>query len=257
VRYRAAKARRCQSRPNPQSLHATHPTIRPLSVSIGCVTDADLVARAKQGDHAAFGELVDRHRLPAYRAALTVLGSHAEADEVAQDAFVLAWQRLDSFRGDASFRTWLLKIAWHQAINRRRGRWRWWKRTVPLDDVWFDAGLVVAATSRADTSPITVPGGSTGSSQPAYAAAGVSRSLNWTPEQLASSHELRRDIATAIRALSPKLRDTFLLAQSGQYGYDEIGALLGVPVGTIKWRVAEARRLVKIQLQGLGHEELG
>ena len=57
---------------------------------------------------------MDRHRLPAYRAALTVLGSHAEADEVAQDAFVLAWQRLDSFRGDASFRTWLLKIAWHQ-----------------------------------------------------------------------------------------------------------------------------------------------
>ena len=76
---------------------------------------------------------------------MAALGSHAEAEDAAQDAFVLAWRRLDSFRGDASFRTWLLTIAWHQAINRRRTLVRWWKRTVPFDDEaivklkpWFD-----------------------------------------------------------------------------------------------------------------------
>jgi RNA polymerase sigma-70 factor (ECF subfamily) len=63
---------------------------------------------------------------------MAVLGSHAEADDVTQDAFVLAWRRLDSFRGDASFRTWLLTIAWRQAVNRRRSLVRWWKRTAPF-----------------------------------------------------------------------------------------------------------------------------
>jgi len=65
---------------------------------------------------------------------MAALGSHAEAEDAAQDAFVLAWRRLDGFRGDASFRTWLLTIAWHQAINRRRSVMGWWKRMVPLEE---------------------------------------------------------------------------------------------------------------------------
>ncbi len=92
------------------------------------VTDADLVARAREGDDSAFGELVERHRAAVFRATLAALGSHAEADDAAQDAFVLAYKRLDGFRGDASFKTWLLAIAWRQAISRRRGVRRWWRR---------------------------------------------------------------------------------------------------------------------------------
>src|SRR5206468_4113624 len=60
-----------------------HPTARSASVSTVCVTDADLVTRARQGDPAAFGELVDRHRVAVYRAALAALGSHAEAEDAA------------------------------------------------------------------------------------------------------------------------------------------------------------------------------
>ena len=84
------------------------------------MSDVDLVARARAGDQAAFGELVDRHRTAVYRAALAALGSHGDAEDAAQDAFLLAYRRLGSFRGDASFKTWLLTITWHQAINRRR-----------------------------------------------------------------------------------------------------------------------------------------
>jgi len=84
------------------------------------VNDAELVALARQGDTSAFGELVDRHRVAVYRAALAALGSHAEAEDVAQDAFVTAFRKLAGFRGDASFKTWLLTIAWNHAINRRR-----------------------------------------------------------------------------------------------------------------------------------------
>src|SRR5206468_12142767 len=104
------------------------PTEAPRYVSTVRVSDADLVQRTRQGDTAAFGELIDRHRSAVYRAALAALGSHADAEDAAQDAFLAAYRRLDSFRGDASFKTWLLTIAWHQAINRRRRRTRLWRR---------------------------------------------------------------------------------------------------------------------------------
>jgi len=91
------------------------------------VTDAELVERARQGDCAAFGDLVDRHRAAVYRAALAALGSAADAEDAAQEAFLTAYRRLDGFRGDASFKTWVLTIAWHQAINQRRRLARWWR----------------------------------------------------------------------------------------------------------------------------------
>jgi RNA polymerase sigma-70 factor, ECF subfamily len=187
------------------------------------VTDADLLSRARQGDPAAFGELVDRHRSAVYRAARAALGSHADAEDAAQEAFLLAYRRLDSFRGDASFKTWLLTIAWRQAINRRRSLTRIWRRLVaPAAAEPDDALAAVAAPSA-------------------------------SPEAAAADAELRRAVRAAIRRLSPSLRDTFLLAQSGAYGYDEIAVMQHVPVGTVKWRVSEARRRIREALRRAGH----
>src|SRR5213079_1677546 len=129
-------------------------------------------------------ELVERHRTAVYRAALAALGSHADAEDAAQDAFLMAFRRLDTFRGDASFKTWLLTIAWHQAINHRRSLSRVWRRMIaPKDHV---------------------------------AAAGP------TTEAVTAHHELQHDVQRAIRTLSPKLRDALLLSQSGAYTYEEI-----------------------------------
>jgi RNA polymerase sigma-70 factor (ECF subfamily) len=185
------------------------------------VTDADLVRRTRQGDPAAFGELVDRHRSAVYRAARAALGTHADAEDAAQEAFLLAFRRLDSFRGDASFKTWLLTIAWRQALNRRRGLVRMWRRMTEPADIGADAPLEVASAAA-------------------------------TPEQAAADAQLRRAIRVAIRRLSPALRDALLLAQSGEYSYEEIAAMLGAPVGTIKWRVSEARRRVRRALDESG-----
>ncbi len=190
------------------------------------MSDADLVARALQGDSAAFGELVDRHRVAVYRAARAALASHADAEDAAQEAFLVAYQRLASFRGEASFKTWLLTIAWHQAINRRRVVNRWWRRIVDTADE--DVVDKVRSGSPAAS-----------------------------PEQQAADEQLRRHISAEIRALKPKLRDTLLLAQSGDYTYDEIATMLGAPLGTIKWRVSEARRLVKQRLKDRGHAHVG
>jgi RNA polymerase sigma-70 factor, ECF subfamily len=192
------------------------------------VIDADLVDRARRGDSAAFGQLVDRHRTAVYRAALAVLRSHAEAEDAAQDAFVSAFRRLDSFRGDSSFKTWLLTIAWRQAINRRRSLKSRWRHFVERSDQEDDRDRVADAASG-----------------------------DRDPEQQMSDDQLRRHIRTAIDALAPKLRDVLLLAQSGDYTYEEIGAIVNAPVGTIKWRVSEARRAVKQHLRNCGYADVG
>ena len=192
------------------------------------MSDVDLVARARQGDPAAFGELVERHRAAVYRAALAALGSHADAEDAAQDAFLLAFRRLDSFRGDASFKTWLLTIAWHQAINHRRSLSRVWR-------------LMVAPRDQEEAEAVLEN----------VAAAGL------TPEGTTAHHQLRHELRRAIRTLSPKLRDALLLAQSGEHSYEEIGTMLNTPVGTIKWRVSEARRVVKATLLARGHGDAG
>ena len=65
--------------------------------------------------------------------------------------------------------------------------------------------------------------------------------------------ELQAHAVSAIQALSPKLRDALLLVQSGEYQYDEIARMLGIPLGTVKWRVSEARRKVREKLAALGY----
>jgi RNA polymerase sigma-70 factor (ECF subfamily) len=188
------------------------------------VNDAELLARAREGNTEAFGELVTRHRAAVFRAALAAMCSPADAEDVTQETFISAYTRLSSFRGDASFKTWLLTIVWNQAINRRRSlRWRW-MRTVNIDTP--DVGLEL-------------------------------KSDHPNPEQMAGNAQFRRAVRCEILRLPPKLRDALLLAQSGEYGYEEIGAMLNTRVGTIKWRVSEARRVVKARLRTRGYTHVG
>ena len=140
-----------------------------------------------------------------------------DAEEVAQDAFVRAWSSLGRFRGDSSFKTWLLTITWNRAMSRRRSIAGWLRRAVAIEDV----------VEPADSD----------------------RSQHATVHDA----ELHLRAQRAIQALSPTLRDALLLAQSGEYAYDEIGAMLKVPVGTVKWRVSEARRKVRLQLAAQGY----
>jgi len=90
--------------------------------------EVDWIARARAGDERAFAVLVERHRDRAYALALRMLRLPAEAEEVAQDAFVRAWRALPGFRGDAKFSTWLHRIVVRRCLDRavvlrsRRGR---------------------------------------------------------------------------------------------------------------------------------------
>lgn len=94
--------------------------------------DARLLQRVVQGDRQAFAVLVRRHQRTVFHIAWRYLNDDEDARDVTQAAFVRAWQNCASFRGESSFRTWLVQIAIHLALNYRRDRGR--RRQDPLDD---------------------------------------------------------------------------------------------------------------------------
>ena len=209
------------------------PTVMRAAESRECVTgaepvevsDLDLVRRAQAGDADAFGELVERNRRAVFRAALAALGSAAEADDVAQDAFVMAYRKLATFRGEAAFRTWLLAIAWRKALDRRKSLTRWLRVTATPPDSDADAPNWIEHMPADQR----------------------------TQEEDLAAAQLQQKVKRLIRTLPRKLRDALLLAGSGEYTYEQISHILGVPVGTVKWRVSEARRVLKQKLAAVGH----
>jgi RNA polymerase sigma-70 factor (ECF subfamily) len=87
------------------------------------VSDGYLAARARDGYLDAYELLVQRHSAMAYRVALRLCGDHHDAQDIAQEAFIAAWQSLDRFRADSSFSTWLYQIVTRRALNKvTRGR---------------------------------------------------------------------------------------------------------------------------------------
>ena len=112
------------------------------------MTDAELVEQARLGDTAAFGELVRRHQAAVVRTARIVCRSHEDAEDVAQEALVSAWNKLEGFRGDAQFKTWLLAIAWRHALTRRESLWRRMRRMTSTDDEAYREPVLPARASK-------------------------------------------------------------------------------------------------------------
>jgi len=189
--------------------------------------DLDLVRLAQAGDAEAFGELVERNRRAVFRAALACVGNPAEADDVAQEAFVTAYRKLSTFRGEAQFRTWLLSITWRKAIDRRKSVSRWLKIAVApaRDESGDDAFNQMERVASRDRSQ----------------------------EDTIVDEELQRNVTRLIGTLPRKLRDALLLAGTGEHTYEQISEMLGAPLGTVKWRVSEARRVLKKKLAALGY----
>ena len=171
----------------------------------------DDLARARQGDRAAFGALVRRYQRRVYATALHILTNHGDADDVTQETFVRAYRGMAGFDGRSDFFTWLYRITVNTALNYVRSNKR--------------AGALADAAAEADD-----------------------RAPNRTPaEWLALSEEMQRTLG-AIAALSKPLRVTLVLATVEQLPYKQIADILDVPEGTVAWRVNEARRLLRERL---------
>ncbi len=202
----------------------SQPHLRQGSGGHAAVADPEvvrLVALARTGDRTAFGLLIEGHLVAARRVALAAVGQPADADEAVQEAAVAAWKRLDGLHDLQAFRGWFMRIVWRKAIDRRRSLRSWLDR--------------FGSSTIDDERPIEFA------------------SPDPSPDAQLISRELAAAITQVVKALPRKLRDPFLLAASGDHRYEEIATMLGTPLGTVKWRIAEARRLIRIKLDRLGH----
>ncbi|MDI3514151.1 MAG: hypothetical protein PWP40_1380 [Rhodocyclaceae bacterium] len=165
--------------------------------------DAADVARARAGDTAAFAALVRRHQDRVFGFILRMLDARDEAMELTQDVFLKAWQALPHWRPEASFSTWLLQIARNAALDQLRRRRL--VRFAPLDD-----GMDVADAA---------PG----------------------PEARYAGRQRQALLERALQRIAPEHREILLLREIEDLSYGELAAVLGVPEGTVKSRLARAR----------------
>jgi RNA polymerase sigma-70 factor, ECF subfamily len=145
----------------------------------------------------------------AFRIARGVLRNTADAEDVAQEALLRAYRRFDRLRDRQRFRCWLVRITFRLALDRARSA----KRREQRETLWAQ--------------PVPRP----------------------TTEDLAASSEFQSHLASAIDELSPKLRLVLLLAAMEGHTTDEVAALLGLPIGTVKSRLFFARKQLAEKLR--------
>ncbi|MGI5820099.1 MAG: sigma-70 family RNA polymerase sigma factor [Armatimonadota bacterium] len=182
-----------------------------------------LVERARDGDRAAFGQLVDEYKDKIYNYVARMLNDPYEAEDVTQEAFLRAYRSLPRFRGASSFHTWLYRIASNLAIDVVRKR----KRQEPT------FSLDQPLESDEGEYERELPDESGG------------------PEDRTSTRETRVAVRRAIMDLPEKLRDVMILYELQGEIYEDIAGILNVPLGTVKSRLFNARNRLKESLQEL------
>ena len=190
-------------------------------------SDAEVIERARKGDHDAFRVLVERYQDRAYRLALRVLRDEELARDVVQDGFLKVYRSLDRFEGRSSFYTWLYRVIMNLCLDEKRRdrsqRHVEWDETAPGE---VDPGTADAANALYQHR------------------AGPAGSLERS--------ELRGIMAGAIEQLPDDARQTLLLREVEGLSYAEIAECLGVPKGTVMSRLHHARRRVRELLLASG-----
>ncbi|HEV2014271.1 MAG TPA: sigma-70 family RNA polymerase sigma factor [Candidatus Dormibacteraeota bacterium] len=176
--------------------------------------DRDLVGLARGGDQEAFTQLIVQYQVPLYNMALRMVGGPDDAADIAQEAFLRAWEKIRTLR-DAPFKSWLFQIAANLCYDHfRRGR-RY--GVMPEED---QTGNVVGLG-------IATP----------------------DPQERAEANERNRLVRQSIEALEHDMRIAIVLRDVNGMAYDEIASVLRVPLGTVKSRIARARAQVQERLR--------
>lgn len=171
------------------------------------------VADARRGDTAAFESLLRRYEKRVLALTGRMCRNPEDAQEAAQEAFLAAWQGLPSFRGDASFSTWLYRLASNTCVDLLRREGRHSGAAGPsLNDE--DISLDVP-----DTSP--------------------------SPQESAERKELREQIEAGLQSLSPEHRQVLILREIHQLSYEEIAQSLALDLGTVKSRINRGRKQLR------------
>jgi len=183
-------------------------------------SDRELVRESRRGDKEAFRELVERYQRKVLSVAQGMVHNREDAREIAQETFVKAFENLDSFKGEASFYTWLYRIVVNRAIDFQRRERR--RPTVGLEE-------------------------GTGSSE-GYEELFKEARLG-DPFHQAQAHEVGRRVIEAIEELTPDHKAVILLREVEGLSYDEISRVMQCSKGTVMSRLHYARKKLQKRLQ--------
>jgi RNA polymerase sigma-70 factor (ECF subfamily) len=181
--------------------------------------EAGLVAQARLGDTSAFTELTEKYQRNIFRLAQNITQNREDAEDVVQDAFLKAYQKLDQFQGNSKFYTWLVRIAVNEALMKLRKRKA--SKTVSIDeDVETDEGFVPREVT--DWSP--------------------------NPEQLYKQAELGDILEKTIQGLPSGFRTVFVLRDVEGLSTEETAEALGLSIPAVKSRLLRARLQLRERL---------
>lgn len=176
--------------------------------------DAPLIEATLSGKSAAFGQLVQRYQDRLYNTMVHVVGHQEDARDVVQEAFVQAFLKLDSFRQESAFYTWLYRIAFHLAANRARRR----HPTLSVEQV----------RETCNQEPLDRQAG---------------------PVERLEQEECQRQVRQAIASLDEEYRAVLVLREMDGCCYEEIAQMLELPIGTVRSRLHRARLQLREQLK--------
>ena len=179
--------------------------------------DAQLVARSLKQDHEAFGQLIDRHAAKIVNLAYRMVGNRAEAEDLAQEAFLTAFKALSTFRADSKFSTWLYRIAANKCKDWLRAK----RPGMGQQDVDIDETLDIHVAEEQ------------------------------TPERLLSQQQVAQELERAIQRLPPLYREAFVLKHVEGLSYEEMEEILSVNGDTLKMRVYKGRLQLSRELASL------
>ena len=183
--------------------------------------DEELVKRVQAGDRRAFDLLVRRHQHKVIGVISRYVQDWAEAQDVAQEAFIRAFRALGNFRGESAFYTWLYKIATNTAKNWLVSQ----GRRPPTDDVQVDDAVHLEAAARLKDAS--------------------------TPERELLRQEIERTVFETVEALPEELRQAITLREVEGLSYEEISERMDCPIGTVRSRIFRAREAIDHRLRPL------
>jgi RNA polymerase sigma-70 factor, ECF subfamily len=194
-------------------------------------SDLVLVKRVQRGDKTAFDLLVRKYQHKVVKLVLRYVRNPAEAEDIAQEAFIKAYRALPQFRGDSAFYTWMYRIAINTAKNSLASRDR--------SPIAYDLDLTDNEESHRVQTKLQDPD---------------------TPEGLALTEEIRGIVNSAIEGLPEELKTAIVLRELDGLSYEEIAAAMECPVGTVRSRIFRAREAIDKRLRevfegGLGRTE--
>ena len=187
------------------------------------LSDAEVVARAREGRQEAFREIVVRYERPIYSLVARMLQDPAAAEDLAQEVFIKAFRRLDTYDPQRKLSSWLFKIAHNTTIDYLR---RHTPDTVPLEEEKDDGRGGLAAV-LAD-----------GSSE--------------NPALAAERRDMARSLERAIARLRPEYRESVVMFYLEGASYQEICEVTGLPLGTVKTNLHRARKELAQSMSDLG-----